>query len=132
MAHPNLELVRSIYAGWEKGDFSSIEWAHPQIEFQFVDGPQPGSWTGIAAMSTAYGDWLRGFKDFRAEPERYLVVDDQRIVVFVRNRARGHDSGIELDQRSVANYFEIHGGMVTRLVLYWDRERVLAELGLEP
>ena len=29
-----------------------------------------------------------------------------------------------------ANLFHIHGGEVTRLVLYFDRERAFADLGL--
>lgn len=126
----NLDLVRSIYADWECGDFSSAEWAHPEIEFEFADGPEPGRWTGLKEMAQRYGDWLRGWKDFRAEPEEYFVVSDTRILVFVRNSGRGHASGLEIEQRSVANFFEIRDGRVTRFVLYWDRDRALAEVGL--
>jgi ketosteroid isomerase-like protein len=131
MSPENLDLVRSTYAGWETGDFSSTEWPHPEIEFSFTDGPEPGRWTGLEAISEHYAEWLRGWKDFRAEPERYLVVDDARILVLVRNRARGRTSGVELDRRSVANLFEVHGGKVTRLALYWDRQRALADVGLQ-
>jgi ketosteroid isomerase-like protein len=128
----NLDLVRSIYAAWALGDFSSAGWAHPEIEFGFADGPEPGRWTGREEMSQRYGDWLRGWKDFRAVPEEYFVVDDDRILVFVRNTGRGRTSGLEFEQRSVANSFETRGGKVTRLVLYWDRDRALADLGVSP
>ena len=127
----NLDLVRSIYADWERGDFSRVEWAHPEIEFGFADGPEPGHWTGRDEMSHHYAGWLRGFQGFRAEPEQYIVADRNRILVFVENSGRGRTSGVEFEQHTVANYFEIHEGRVTRLILYWDRDRALADLGLE-
>jgi ketosteroid isomerase-like protein len=128
----NLDLVRSIYAGWERGDFSSAEWADPDIEFGFAGGPEPGNWTGVNRMVERYRDWLRAWKDFRAEPEEYLVLDGERILVLVRNSGRGRTSGLEVDQRSVANLFQLRDGKVTRLVIYWERERALADLGLSP
>ena len=50
----NLDLVRSIYADWERGDYGSPKWAHPEIEFTFADGPSPGVWIGIADMTRAW------------------------------------------------------------------------------
>ena len=126
----SIDVVRSIYAGWERGDFSSIEWADPEIEFAFADGPEPGRWKGLDAMSRHYAEWLRGWKDFAAAPERFIAVDAERVLVLVHNTARGRSSGVELDARSVANLFEVRNGKVTSLTQYMDRGRALADLGL--
>jgi hypothetical protein len=55
---PNLDVVRSIYAAWERGDWSSVEWAHPEIEFDVVDGPEPGVRIGVAAMAEPWQKYL--------------------------------------------------------------------------
>ena len=122
--------MRSIYSEWERGDFSSAEWADPEIEFAFAGGPEPGSWKGLDGMSEGYREWLRAWEGFRAEPEEYLVLDSERILVLVRNSGRGRTSGLELEERSVANLFHLRGGQVTRIVVYLDRGLAFSDLGL--
>jgi len=131
VAVASLDVVRSIYDGWQRGDFSREDWAHPEIDFVYVGGPEPAAGTGIAAMNELWGEWLRDWVDFRAVPLEYRVLEEDRILVLVRNLGRGRLSGVDLDERSVGNYFELEDGLVRRLVVYLDGARALADLGLE-
>jgi ketosteroid isomerase-like protein len=129
----NLVLVHSIYAAWERGEFGgTAEWAHPEIEFVMADGPEPGRWFGLAGAEAGGRAILSPFEDARIEAEEYRELDHERILVFVHNSGRGKTSGLDIEQMHVkaADVFHVHGGKVTRLVAYWDRERALADLGL--
>src|ERR1700736_4459820 len=94
----NLDLVRSIYAAWERGDFSSADWAHPGIEVVLADRPTPATWNGLAEMARGWRDVLDVWEDFRAEAEEYRELDKERVLAFVHNRGRGKVSGMEVDQ----------------------------------
>ena len=51
----NVDLVRSIFADWERGEYRSIGWAHPEIENEIVGGPSPGTWRGSRGWPKAGG-----------------------------------------------------------------------------
>jgi ketosteroid isomerase-like protein len=131
---PNLELVRSLYAARERGDYSTAEWAHPEIEYVIADGPSPGSWKGRAGLTESFRDFLGAWRDFRAEVEEYRELDGERVLVLIRFSGRGKTSGLELEQMRAkgATLYHIRGGKVMRIVTYFDRDRALADLGLAP
>jgi ketosteroid isomerase-like protein len=133
MSQENVELVRSIYADWERGDFKSAEWAHPEIEFVMVDGPTPGSWTGVAGMAEGFRGFLSTWEEFRTEPHEYRQLDDERVLTLGSWSGRGKTSGLELGQMRVegTGLFQVRDGKVTRFVFYFDRGRALADLGLK-
>jgi ketosteroid isomerase-like protein len=129
----NLDLVRSIYADWERGDWSSAQWAHPEIEFVITGGPSPGSWRGVAAMAEAWRDFLGAWEGYRVRAGEYRELDDGRVLVVDHRSGRGKTSGLELGQMQTerAVVFHIGDGEVTRVVLYFDRDRALGDLGLK-
>jgi hypothetical protein len=132
MSQENVEVVRSIFAAWERGDFGSADWAHPEIAFVVADGPTPGNWTGVAAMAETWREAMSAFEELCCEADEYRVLDDGRVLVLMHFSGRGKTSGLELGdvQMKGVNLFYVLGGKVTRLVIYWDRERALADLGI--
>jgi ketosteroid isomerase-like protein len=129
----NLDLVRSIYADWERGDVSSAEWADPEIEYVWADAPDPRSWKGLAEMAEGFRQWFSAWEDMRNEAEDYRELDDERVLVLHRFTGRGKWSGLELGQMHArgAALFHVNDGKVARMVHYADRWRALADLGLE-
>src|SRR5438067_609451 len=63
----NLDLVRSVYADWERGDYRSAEWADAEIELVVGDGPSPGHWHGLAGIAESARDLFSAWENLRAE-----------------------------------------------------------------
>jgi ketosteroid isomerase-like protein len=127
----NLDLVRSIYAAWERGDFSSAEWANPDIEFVAIGGPAQARAHGIPGMAREMREFLTAWEGYRSEAEEYRELDRQRVLVLTLDSGRGKQSDLATEQRRASVYL-IRSGKVSRITTYWDRNRALADLGLPP
>jgi ketosteroid isomerase-like protein len=135
MSSTSIELVQSLFAAWSRGDYSSFAWAHPEIEFTVADGPSPGTWTGVAGMVKGYGEVMNAWEDYGGEAEGYEELDDGRVLALIRLSGRGKVSGMDLGNmqpKGAAGIFEVHDGKVTKITLYWERERALADLAPPP
>ena len=122
--------MRSIFALWERGDYSATDWAHPDIEFVIADGLTPGEWRGVDGMAQGWREFLSAFEDHSGHAERLREVEGGHVLARVSVSARGKRSGTEA-HASGANLFHMRAGRVARLVIYWDWDRALADLGLE-
>jgi ketosteroid isomerase-like protein len=123
--------VRSIAAAWQRGCYSSVEWADPEIEFVIADGPEPGSLTGRMGLAPKLLEFQNAWREYHSEAVEYRELDEERVLVLTYASGRAKASGLQIGQPR-ANVFHMRGGKVTRLVAYWSRDRALADLGLEP
>jgi ketosteroid isomerase-like protein len=129
----NLELVRAVLASWERGEMMPEEWstwADPEVEFVTVGGPEPSRHTGVADAQPPIKAFLDVWEDYRVEAQEFRELDGERVLVLTRQRGRGRTSGLEIEQLR-ATVFHLRAGKITRRVNYWDRDRALADLGLE-
>lgn len=129
----NLDLVRSIYADWERGDFSSSAWAHPELEHTDADGPLSGGIGELALVGQGVRAFLSEWDEFRLVADSVRELDSERVLAFDRRAGRSRASGLDLGavRTEGARLFYIRDGRVRRIVVYFDRARALSELGLE-
>ena len=131
MSSANLDLVRSIYATVGRGDYSSADWADPEIEFVVADGPEPSRFTGVVGLAEVMRNILSVSEDLHTEVEEYRELDAERVLVLPRWNSRGKKSGVPVVGTG-AEVFVIRDGKVTGITLYNDRQRAFADLGLAP
>ena len=134
MASANVELVRSILAAWERGDFGGAAWADPEIEYVFADGPSPGTWVGFDGMARGWREFLNAWEELRIDAHDFRELDDEQVLVFYGFSGRGKSSGLRLEEMRTegAGVFHFRAGMVVRIVAYWNLDHALDDLGLSP
>jgi uncharacterized protein len=131
MARENVELLRSGYDAVNRGDHEAFfQILDPAIEWKAPDRtPFAGTYHGHEAVRKLLDTYLDAFDDLRLEPEEFFDADD-RIVVFVRETARGRGSGVEVQIR-VGHLWTMREGKAMRFEYFPEREEALDAAGLK-
>ncbi|HMG59227.1 MAG TPA: hypothetical protein VK583_05830 [Burkholderiales bacterium] len=87
----------------------------------------------MAGLNDGWRDFLNAWEEYRTSVDEYRELDGERVLGLAHFSARGKASSLEIDQRltRAAILFHLDGGKVSRLVVYLDRERAFADLGLK-
>jgi hypothetical protein len=85
-------------------------------------------------MAEGFRGWLDAWKGFRVTAEEFREIDGDRVLVFSHFSGRGKTSGMALGEMRAggAEVFHLRGGKMTRLAIYADPSRALADAGLPP
>ena len=132
MASPNVEIVRAILgqegAGqtWEEADLDEAvrQYCDPELIWDPIEAPAP--YHGYEEASRALAEWFEAVEDFEVELEEVIEARD-RVLAVTRQRARGKESGAEVEQR-IYQLFEFRNGRILRFKEYADRDPAFAAL----
>jgi ketosteroid isomerase-like protein len=130
MSEENVEIVRRIYAdpgGLAAGAGGRVA---PDAEFDFsAVFPDRPILKGVEALRRFRDTGPFGGSAIRFQPEKFLDLDSERVLVFVRVLARGGGSGAPVEIQA-AHEVTIRNQRLVRFKAYANREDALEAVGL--
>jgi ketosteroid isomerase-like protein len=99
MSRENVEIVRSIYEAFNRGDWdAAFRDQRPDIELTTPPtGPNAGTYRGREECQGFWEDMLMAFEAASAEPEELFESGDQvAVVLTIRARPKGSSAAIEI------------------------------------
>lgn len=129
VSQENVEIVRRGYE--ELGRTGEFLWASIDPEVEVHDPPlTPDArvYQGHDGLREALGNLELAFEDIRFDAEEFLDAGDE-VVVFLRMRARGKESDVDVDAR-IAHLWTLRNGKGVR-VRVLDRAEALEAAGLD-
>jgi ketosteroid isomerase-like protein len=131
MSEENVALVRRIYDGWSRGDFSAgADLIAPDFEWQqHAEAVEPGARRGDA-VGASLRNIFEIYENFRVEPEEFIDAG-QRVVVVARVSATERRTGMPLEGSRWAFIWTVRDGRLVRNQVYADRAQAIEAAGVD-
>jgi ketosteroid isomerase-like protein len=129
VSQENVGVVRSLYAGWLRGEIG-IDKLDPEISMVESETlPGAASAYGIEAVERYMRSFVNYWEQIRFEPQEYIDAGNQ-VVVVASLIGKGKKSGVEVT-RTWAYVWTVRERKALRMVGYADRAEALKAVGLE-
>ncbi len=129
MSQEKIERLRSLYADWEQGNFwTTGDYVDSEFEFEWkwafpdVAGIPEGRTHSLAQLTAVWLDWLKPWERFTVEAEKFIEVDDDRVLVLYVRRASVGNSAIE---RKGGTLWTFRNGTAVHAADFDDRAKAL-------
>jgi ketosteroid isomerase-like protein len=133
MSQHNVELVRRGFEAFVATGEPAWETLHEHVEVRDHDIMDGREYRGHGDVRRwLFEDWASAWSEYRAEPQEYIDVDDQRVVAVFRIKARGRASGVEIE-REDAMVYVVRDQKIMRIDYYNSKQQALeAVAGSQP
>jgi uncharacterized protein len=127
----SVEAIQRVYDEWSQGNWSpKFDIYAAEMEWGWSDDfpGLAGVYHDPAERNERVYEWLSGWDDWRCQAEEYLVHGDH-VVALCHYSGRGRGSGVEVERKG-AHVWTMRDGKCVRLVIFADRDKALASVGL--
>jgi ketosteroid isomerase-like protein len=133
VSQENVETLRRSNASFNRRDRDGVYADFdPDVEWRDLQHPpdSPERLHGIRPLLAVWDQWEDVFDEFTAEIEEYVDAGNS-VLASTHWRAKGKDSGLAIDLRTVDVYEFADGKIVRATVGYTDKDAALKAVGLE-
>jgi ketosteroid isomerase-like protein len=131
MSRENVEVLRAVYEEWGKGNFRAGGdlWDRRVLFLPAPELPDAGEYLGPEGITEFMGKFLQSWTDYTIAAEEVIEAGDS-VVVAVRQRAVGRESGLAADVPREFHVWTFRGRAVIRFEAFRDRAEALEAVGL--
>jgi ketosteroid isomerase-like protein len=124
----SVELVRHLIDRLNHGDYEALVRASSEdfeLDFSASRGPLSGFYRGREGSREFWAAFSEPWESLEWDPEEIVEIDDGRVLTVSEVRARGGESGAEVNAKGAA-IWTVRKGEVAAVRLFQTKEEALA------